>query len=174
MLLDWPVSLIAQLPRDTADIIEGGAVASEAVAESWNQLWESVLQGGLYFALARVGVLFAVATLLLFMTQWTRQMVEGESSRAYADFIWPLLVIVLLSNNGDRLAAITLDIRNYINQVNQDVLSYTAADIRLQEAYQAAVLEGSVEQTIIQRRNQCYELQNPEERANCIELAAIR
>ena len=173
MLLDWPISPIAQLPRDTADIVEGGAVASEAVAESWNQLWESVLQGGLYFALARVGVLFAVATLLLFMTQWTRQMVEGESSRAYADFIWPLLVIVLLSNNGDRLAAITLDIRNYINQVNQDVLSYTAADIRLQEAYQAAVLEGSVEQTIIQRRNQCYELQNPEERANCIELAAI-
>ena len=173
MLLDWPVSPIAQLPRDTADIIEGGQVASEAVAESWNQLWDSVLQGGLYFALARVGVLFAVATLLLFMTQWTRQMVEGESSRAYADFIWPLLVIVLLSNNGDRLAAITLDIRNYINQVNQDVLSYTAADIRLQEAYQAAVLEGSVEQTIIQRRNQCYELQNPEERANCIELVAM-
>jgi hypothetical protein len=30
-----------------------------------------------------------------------------------------------------------------------------------------------VEQTIIQRRNQCYELQNPEERANCIQLAAI-
>lgn len=45
MLLDWPISPIAQLPRDTADIIEGGAVASEAVAESWNQLWESVLQG---------------------------------------------------------------------------------------------------------------------------------
>ena len=57
------------------------------MAESWNQLWDSVLQGGLYFALARVGVLFAVATLLLFLTQWTRQMVEGESSRAYTDFI---------------------------------------------------------------------------------------
>lgn len=163
---------LAQVPRNTADIIQGGQVASEAVAESWNQLWDSVLQGGLYFAMARVGVLFAVATLLLFLTQWTRQMVEGESSRAYTDFIWPLLVIILLSNNGDRLAAITLDLRNYINQVNQDVLTYTAADIQLQEAYQLAILEGSVEQTIVLRRNQCYEIQNPEDRANCIQLAA--
>ncbi|MEM8804450.1 MAG: hypothetical protein AAGF01_00160 [Cyanobacteria bacterium P01_G01_bin.38] len=171
MFLIWP-STYAQVPRDTAEIIEGGQIASEAVAESWNQLWESVLQGGLYFALARVGILFAVATLLLFLTQWTRQMVEGESSRAYTDFIWPLLVIVLLSNNGSRLAAFTLTLRDYINQINQEVLTYTAADIRLQEAYQIAVLEDSVEQTIVQRRNQCYELQNPEERANCIQLAA--
>ena len=172
MFSSSPLPWLAQVPRDTADIIEGGQIASEAVAESWNQLWESVLQGGLYFSLARVGVLFAVATLLLFLTQWTRQMVEGESSRAYTDFIWPLLVIVLLSNNGNRLAAITLTLRDYINQVNQEVLTYTAADIRLQEAYQIAILEDSVEQTIVQRRNQCYELQNPEERANCIQLAA--
>ena len=172
MLLIGPFSLIAQVPRDAADIIEGGQVASEAVAESWNQLWDSVLQGGLYFALARVGVLFAVATLLFFLTQWTRQMVAGESHQAYTNLIWPLLVIILLSNNGDRLAAITLDIRSYINQVNQDVLAYTAADMRLQEAYQIAIVEDSVEQTIVQRRNQCYELQNPEDWATCIQSAA--
>jgi len=49
MLSLWFSLPIAQVPRDTADIIEGGQIASEAVAESWNQLWDSVLQGGLYF-----------------------------------------------------------------------------------------------------------------------------
>jgi hypothetical protein len=42
----WFSLPVAQVPRDTADIIEGGQIASEAVAESWNQLWDSVLQGG--------------------------------------------------------------------------------------------------------------------------------
>ena len=164
--------LLAQVPRDAADIIEGGQIASDAVAESWNQLWGSLLQGGLYFAIARVGVLFAVATLLFFMTQWARQMIEGDESRAYTNLIWPLIVIVLLANNGQLLASATLDVRNFINQVNQDVLAYAAADVQLQEAYQIAVLEDSIEQTIIQRRNECFELQNPDDRASCIQTAA--
>ena len=70
--------LLAQVPRDAADIIESGQIASDAVAESWNQLWGSLLQGGLYFAIARVGVLFAVATLLFFMTQWAQQYDRGR------------------------------------------------------------------------------------------------
>ncbi|NET38330.1 MAG: hypothetical protein F6K19_41100 [Cyanothece sp. SIO1E1] len=165
-------ALMAQVPRDAGDILEQGEQASEAIAQSWDRLWDAVLAGQLYTALANIGILFALATLLLFMTQWARQMIEGDNARAYADFIWPLLVIVLLANSGSTLAAGTLEIRNIINRVNQEILSSTAAGINLEEAYRLAITVGDAEQVIIERGNQCFELQNAQERADCFDAAA--
>ncbi|WP_231865581.1 hypothetical protein ACN23B_28005 (plasmid) [Anabaena sp. FACHB-709] len=123
----------------------GGQLATEAnnnaiaVAQGFNELWERTISGEVYRNMCTIGALFAVATLTFFMIEWTKKMVAGDEQRAYTDFIWPLIVVVLLSNNGDVLGKSTLGIRNYINNVNTLLLGTTAAGLDLREAYEKAI-----------------------------------
>lgn len=125
--------------------LNGGDIADFAnensieVAKGFDNLWVSTINGGVYWAVCSVGALFAIATLTFFMVEWTKRMMAGEEQRAYTDFIWPLIVVILLSNKGQALGNATFGIRNYINNVNYIVLSQAAAGTDLKKAYESAL-----------------------------------
>lgn len=50
-----------------SDIIENAAAGSSLISESFNELWQQTLNGGLYTAISSLGQMFAVATLVFFM-----------------------------------------------------------------------------------------------------------
>ncbi|NJM22455.1 MAG: hypothetical protein HC836_48155 [Richelia sp. RM2_1_2] len=152
-------------------ITEDGIAASEAVAQSMDKLWNDVLNGGLYGAIANLGIFFAVGTLLIFMVQWTREMVDGDNTKAFSEMIWPLVVIVLLTNNAKPLASVTLGLRAIINQTNQTLLTTTSASIQLQEAYQRVMVKtgsGDAIETLI---TQCNAIADPTQQTECLENA---
>ena len=112
LLLHWGI-ILAQTnnpnPGQAASTItEDGIAASEAVAQSMDKLWNDVLDGGLYGAIANLGIFFAVGTLLIFMVQWTREMVYGDNNKTFSKIIWPFIIIVLLNNNCKLLSDATL------------------------------------------------------------------
>ena len=157
--------------QEASTIVEDGIAASSAVAQSMDELWNDVLDGGLYGAIANLGIFFAVGTLLIFMVQWTREMVEGDNSKALSEMIWPIVVIVLLTNNAKPLASVTLGIRTIINQTNQTLLTTTSASIQLQEAYQRVMIKtgsGEAIQTLI---TQCNAIADPTQQTECLQNA---
>ncbi|MEM8648343.1 MAG: hypothetical protein AAGF86_18670, partial [Pseudomonadota bacterium] len=102
--------LLAQFeggPESPSPLTEGaeriftvGAEVAEDVAAGFTPLWINVMEGGLYQAIAGVGTLVAVAALGLFLVQWAHQMMNGEGDKAFTELIWPVIVIVFLSNDG--------------------------------------------------------------------------
>ncbi|MFH7023958.1 MAG: hypothetical protein ACHBN1_00755 [Heteroscytonema crispum UTEX LB 1556] len=153
-------------------ITEDGVAASEAVAKSIDKLWNDVLSGGLYSAIANLGVFFAVGTLLIFIVQWTREMVDGDNSKAFSEMIWPIVVIVLLANNAQPLAAATQGLRGIINQTNQTLLASTSASIQLQEAYQQVMLKTGKGDAIQSLIAQCNAIADPTQQAQCLQNAS--
>lgn len=153
-------------------ITQDSAAASEAIATAMDGLWNDVLTGGLYAAIARLGVFFAVGTLLIFMVQWTRQMVDGESSKAFTDIIWPIVVVFLLANNGAVLASGTRGLREIINQTNQTLLTSTSNSIRLQEAYQQVMQQTGAESAVRGLIQQCNAVADPQQQTECLDNAA--
>lgn len=153
-------------------ITQDSAAASEAIATAMDGLWNDVLTGGLYAAIARLGVFFAVGTLLIFMVQWTRQMVDGESSKAFTEIIWPIVVIFLLANNGAALALGTRGLREVINQTNQTLLTSTSNSIRLQEAYQQVMQQAGAESAVRGLIQQCNAVADPQQQTECLDNAA--
>ncbi|BDA76222.1 hypothetical protein CAL7716_103880 (plasmid) [Calothrix sp. PCC 7716] len=153
-------------------ITQDSAVASEAIATAMDGLWNDVLTGGLYAAIARLGVFFAVGTLLIFMVQWTKQMVDGDSSKAFTDIIWPIVVIFLLANNGTVLALGTRGLREIINQTNQTLLTSTSNSIRLQEAYQQVMQQTGAESAVRGLIQQCNAVADPQQQTECLDNAA--
>ena len=175
LLLHWGL-ILAQAnnpsPGQAASTItEDGIAASEAVAQSMDKLWNDVLGGGLYGAIANLGIFFAVGTLLIFMVQWTREMVDGDNSKAFSEIIWPLVVIVLLTNNAKLLSDATLGLRAIINQTNQTLLETTSASIQLQEAYQRVMLKNGKSEAIRTLITQCNAIADPTQQTECLQNA---
>jgi hypothetical protein len=122
--------------------------------------------------MANLGVFFAVGTLVLFIVQWTREMVDGDNSKAFSELIWPIVVIILLANNAQTLAAATQGLRAIINETNRTLLATTSASIQLQEAYQQVMLKTGKGDAIQSLIGQCNAIADPTQQTECLQNAA--
>ncbi|WP_373530128.1 hypothetical protein [Nostoc sp.] len=167
--------LFAQSQFAGADLLEQATKTADFIAQGFNEIWDETITGDVYNAMCDVGALFAVATLVFFMVEWTKKMLNGDEQRAYTEFIWVLIVVVLLANKGKVLGESTLGIRNYINNVNQIVLLKTAKGVDLRAAYQKALGVEAVRGAIGKEIENCKTSSlTPEESIKCLEDAKNR
>ncbi|MEA5502994.1 hypothetical protein VB735_07730 [Halotia wernerae UHCC 0503] len=137
--------LFAQLGIN--DTLENGAATAKSIAEGWDNQWLDLLQNNtsnnLYGSLTNLGVFFAVGTLLFFMMQWLKDLIYSEYSRPISALIWPFVVVLLLSSSGEGsiLSNLTLGVRNFINTVNQQIVTTTDANQTYQQAVNMSVAE---------------------------------
>jgi hypothetical protein len=140
---------LLQISADTGlnEILGNGATTAKSIAESWENQWLDLLQRNqsenIYGALTNLGIFFAVGTLLFFLMQWLKDVLESEYSRPISSMIWPFIVVILLSNTGDGsiLSTLTLGVRNFINSVNQQVVSTADSQSYYQQALNMSVAE---------------------------------
>ncbi|MEC4815686.1 MAG: hypothetical protein SAK29_20785 [Scytonema sp. PMC 1069.18] len=134
-------------PFGSTDALQNGALTAQSIADSWDRQWVDVLQNNtndnLYGALTRLGIFFAVGTLLFFMAQWLRDLMEEEYFRPISGLIWPFVVVLLLANpgNGTVLSNLTLGLRDFINTVNQQVVETADVNRAYQQALNMSVAE---------------------------------
>ena len=150
-------------------ILRNGNTSAKRIAEGWDEQWVDILQNNtsdnLYGLLTNLGIFFAVGTLVFFMIQWLKDVINYEYSRPISSLIWPFLVVILLSNSGQgsALSKLTLGARNFINTVNQQVVITADANQTYQQALNMTVAEeiaGSLlrpcQSLIGERQNQCF------------------
>lgn len=132
------------------EILNDGAIAAQSIAEGWDKQWVDLLQNNtnnnLYGALTNLGVFFAVGTLLLFMMQWLKDTINNDYSRPISSLIWPFIVVLFLTNTGDGtiLSNLTLGVRNFVNNINQQVVESADVDQTYQQAIAMSVAEDIV------------------------------
>lgn len=122
--------------QDVLEAAQGGALL---VAESFDELWNETINGGLYRSLCIVGFAFALAMLALFMVQFARNWMNDDYQPALASYLWPIIVIGLLFGNGYLLANGTLALRNYMNHIDQIMLGNAARGADLDVAFSRAM-----------------------------------
>ncbi|MDJ0799978.1 MAG: hypothetical protein QNJ51_24755 [Calothrix sp. MO_167.B12] len=129
------------------EALNSGAIAARSITESWDKQWLDLLQNdaseNLYGSLTRLGTFFAVGTLLFFMMQWLKDAIYSELSRPLSSLIWPFIVVVLLANvgNGTTLSNLSLGVRDFLNGINQQVVTIADADLSYQQALNMSVAE---------------------------------
>ncbi|KAB8315780.1 hypothetical protein SD81_031010 [Tolypothrix campylonemoides VB511288] len=135
-------NIFAQIGTNgTNDVLTNGVQTAQSIADGWDQQWIDLLQtntnNNLYGALTNLGIFFAVGTLLFFMAQWLRDVLDNEYARPISAMIWPFVVVLLLANPGDGtvLSNLTLGLRDFVNTINQQVVE--AADVN--QTYQQAL-----------------------------------
>jgi hypothetical protein len=137
--------LISEIGID--DVLGNGVTTAKSISTGWDKQWLDLLQtnitNNLYGALTNLGIFFAVGTLLFFMLQWLKDVINSEYSRPFSDLIWPLIIVALLANSGSgsMLSNLTLGVRNFLNTVNQQVITTADADKTYQQALNMSIAE---------------------------------
>lgn len=131
------------------DVLNSGATTSRSIAEAWDKQWLDLFQNStnsFYGALTNLGIFFAVGTLLFFMFKWLKDLIHSDYSEPISALIWPLIVVILLTNAGDgsTLSNLTLGVRDLFNNVNQQIV--TTADAS--QVYQQALNMSTAEEVV--------------------------
>ncbi len=131
----------------STDILRNGAITAQNITTSWDKQWIDILQtntnNNLYGAITKLGIFFAVGTLLFFVAQWLKDLLESEYSRPLSNLIMPFVVVLLLANpgNGTTLSHLTLGFRNFLNSINQQVIQVADSNKVYQQALNMSVAE---------------------------------
>jgi uncharacterized membrane protein YeaQ/YmgE (transglycosylase-associated protein family) len=156
------------------DILDNAAGGAQLIAEGFNELWQETLNGSLYGALCKVGQLFAVATLCLYMVELAKNFINQEDMKALSSFIWPIIVISMLANDAALLKSATLSMREMINTVNNDVIKYAAAGVDMEVAFNRAVGNIALQQQVGAAMERCRSIPgSSKDSADCLQQAEV-
>ena len=168
--------IVAANAFEGAELLQNAASTAEGIAKGFDELWTETINtgvaspaGGVWNSMCTIGVLFAVATLALFMVEWTKNMLQGDEQRAYSEFIWVIIVVALLANNGLLLGKATIGIRDYINNVNSYVLKNAAASADLRANFQGVLESQTARLAMGNAVHNCQQKsKTPQENIDCL------
>lgn len=149
------------------------ALEPEAFRLLWKAQWDLALDGQVYATLANVGRGFALISLFISLIQFFREASERSAEgkiRSIGEFIWPIIVIALLTNNASLLRSSTKNIRDGFNTVNDLVVKNALPGRSLVAEFQKATDEGVAKEQIGAVFSRCISLSN-ELQKKCLEEA---
>jgi hypothetical protein len=147
---------------------------SNAIAGAWDQVWTTSMSGPLYGVLSRLGLMIAGFVIIFFVFQFARNMLEDNSNRPISELIWPLVVVLFLSNNGALLGGLTLGMRGFINEQNSQILSTTTAGINAQQALNRIASFQSAEAQLAGLQSACDQVRDNAALQSCLDGVKAR
>ena len=131
---------------NSSEIIEAAANGSDLIVKSFEKDWQDFVNGSspVYLAIVSISMLIAVVLVSFWSLGWYSQFSEeGFSSGVVNEMIFPILVIIMLSNNGMMLAGSTLALRNVTVNLNRSILSITRNGVTLKDAIRMTNIDQS-------------------------------
>lgn len=156
-------------------IIEDSVQQLNAVQAAWDDRWNDIFDGtnGLYLGINQFAAIILVGTFIFFAAGWVKDAVDRGIFPALPHVIWVLVIATLLFNNGALLGAITLGIRNVINEQTQIVLNIQIDEVSMLEALNDVVVSQQAK-TIIQREYADCESKEGQAQVECFIKAGQR
>ena len=133
---------------------------SRSTAESWQTVWDSVIDpnNDLWMSLVALGLTLAALSLLYVAVTTGKEIIERQSwSELISLFIWPLVILVFLGHGGRVMAQTTLLIRGIGNDQVTQVLEHQAAGTTLGSAINQSLLTLGGEEAVDRAYRECQQ-----------------
>lgn len=153
--------------------IEAAQRAGDFTASGFDGVWDALVSPNspLYTALIDGLKPLAAVGFLIWATLWARDMFhQGFSVIPSQKIIWPVVIILLLSNNGFLLAGTTLGGRIMISNTNTAILSGTYDGIQGRQHVQSANIRLAYNTALENLRKACKG-RTDEEQERCFQKA---
>jgi hypothetical protein len=141
----------------------------------WAAQWDNALDGPVFAALANVARGLALLSLFISLIAFFREASEESRSidgrnRSVTEFIWPIIVVVLLGQQAVFLRNSVKGVRDAINNVNDTVLStsFKIGGEDLATQFQNATREGAVQEQIGAIVGKCIGVADGGTQSQCI------
>lgn len=102
-----------------------------------NKLWTIVMDDRIYQTLSFAGTLMAIFVMCIWCVQTYKNLKEGGSRPKAKELILPLMLIVLLFNDGRNMKELTFGAKNTVHSFNPPLNKVVAEDVVRSEMTQA-------------------------------------
>lgn len=165
--------LLAQTPpdgentgvTDAGEILDISSKAGDFVAKSFNQEWVDMVNNNnpVYIAIVSMSALVATVAIAWWSLDWYRIYCdEGFSTNLLTQAGAPILVALMLFNNGVLLANSSLLLRSTGETLNDQLLSMSRNGISFREAIRGANVNQALAQALSQKLKECQSLPTAE------------
>jgi hypothetical protein len=142
---------------------------SQRATQSWDFLWEATLTGGLYRIMANVGATIAVMSLMFFIVNFAKQMMQSEAiDWVLGELVYPMMVILMLSNGGGNLALLSQGMRTTINYYNNQILEAVSSQINFDVALSQLADFSTANAQLNSMRSQCNTISDNQKLIECL------
>jgi hypothetical protein len=146
---------------------------SQSIAQSFDTVWKIAMDGNLYKLVCSIGLLIAIFAVGFWCVKFYISLEEGGYRPAVNEMIFPLVLIVLLSNGGANMRDATVATRNVLNNVNESVNKVVSMDIDMRTAIKTLATHEAVKDTLTTMFNSCYAKPNLNEFGGCVQSRKI-
>jgi hypothetical protein len=130
------------------DLFAPPKIPTDPAPLALQQLWLVAMNGNLYKLVTSVSILIAIFAVGFWCLKFYQALEEGGLRPALNEMIYPVILVLMLSNGGNNMRSLTLAGRDIINNVNSSVNSVIDADVSIRSASQA-LSNNFVSQSII-------------------------
>jgi hypothetical protein len=119
------------------DLFAAPVTPTDPAPLALQQLWLIAMNGNLYKLVSSVGMLIAVFAVGFWCVKFYQALDEGSLKPAVNELIFPVILVILLSNSGENMRRLTLTTRDVINNINISVNSVIDAEVSIRAANDA-------------------------------------
>jgi hypothetical protein len=133
---------------DTADFLKGilspsNGASNAAIPKVLDEIWNIAMRGNMYKLTCSFGLLIAVIGVGFWCLKFYKALQEGTLQPAINEMVFPLLIVIMLSNGGNNMRNVTMTVRDILNGVNRSANVVIDADVSIKTAL--SILTGSNE-----------------------------
>jgi len=153
--------LIAQTSTagQALDTLSDAIEVSQKTVESWNLVWFNTFntqESSLWIALVKLGLILAGISVTYLAVTSGKEIIEKQSwSELVAMFIWPLVIVVFLSNNGKVLAESVKFIKAVGSTQVQEIMKIQVGEMTFRTALSDVNLTSAGKEEIEKLYSEC-------------------
>ena len=170
VLINLSVVHLFQMAKGAANdsLIQSSIQRIEAIQKAWDDHWINLFEStsGLYLGINQFASIILVGTFIFFAVGWVKDAIERGIFPALTHVLWVLVIATLLYNNGAMLGAVTLGIRNVINDQTKMVLEIQVGEISMLEALNDVIVSQQAKD-LIQREYASCEAKEGQAQLTC-------
>jgi hypothetical protein len=148
--------------------------STDPIPVAIQKLWKLAMEGSLYGLVSSIGGGIAVFAVGFWCVKFYQALEEGTLKPAVNQLIYPIILIMLLSNGGDNMRKLTMTTRDVMNNVNSMVNQVISSEVSIKSANAALSNNFWVSLYVDQSYKRCASSPYPDRIVGCLNGARIQ
>ncbi len=151
----------------------GRQIKSIGIAKTFDRVWTMAMDGNLYRLVCTIGLMIAIFAVGFWCVKFYMALEEGGYKPAVTEMIFPLLLVILLSNGGKNMRDLTVTTRDIMNNVNDSVNRVVGFDVDMRQAIEALAINQAAKNSLVTIFESCDPKYNLNEFNACVQSRKV-
>jgi hypothetical protein len=152
----------------SANSVIGTPGTPVGIAKAFDEVWKIAMDGNLYRLVCTIGLMIAIFAVGFWCVKFYLALEEGGYKPVVNEMIFPLILVILMSNGGSNMRNLTVTVRDIMNNVNDSVNRVISVDLDMRKAIEALAINQAAKNSLVSIFESCDPKYNLNEFNTCV------